>query len=651
MFLELCLIRWISANVRLIGYFTNLLLIASFLGIGLGFLKSHKKIDLLFLFPYLLLVLMVFVYFIKIQVNIVSEDALFFSSSYEENVVEFEPEIILPLVFILVALIFATLAQFLGRNFSEVKPLKAYSIDILGSLLGIIVFSAISFFWVQPYVWFSIICVIFLFLNRNNFQKGLIFLPIIGILVINFIGLNNKTIWSPYYKITINEFDDPYSGQPGYALNVNNIAHQFISYYSSRAPFYYAPYKSFKKTGYKKILIIGAGGGTDVATALNLNPGLEKIDAVEIDPVIYKFGLDLNPDKPFSDPRVKAHINDGRDFIQNSNEKYDLIIYALPDSLTLTSNASNIRLESFLFTKEAFESARDHLSDDGLFAVYNFYRENWLIEKIAGILEEVFGKTPLVLSYGTSGKAAEFLTGPKLDLPDILRENIPPFVITQRLERTSDDWPFLYLKTKSIPFFYLKFISILLIISLFLIWIFQRGQKGFKLDLKFFLLGAGFLLLETKSLVTFGLLFGNTWVVNSLVIGGILISILAANIISLKYKIKNLRILFFLLIITLVLNYIVPQSIFLQFNVFLRLILASIFYFSPIFFANLIFSQIFKEVEDSTLSFGSNLLGAVLGGFLEYSSLIFGYQNLTILIAAFYSAAFIVLYLNLKSRH
>ena len=54
---------------------------------------------------------------------------------------------------------------------------------------------------------------------------------------------------------------------------------------------------------------------------------------------------------------------------------YDLILFALPDSLTLVSGQSSLRLESYLFTIEALRAARDHLHPDGVFAMYNYYRE------------------------------------------------------------------------------------------------------------------------------------------------------------------------------------------------------------------------------------------------------------------------------------
>ena len=108
------------------------------------------------------------------------------------------------------------------------------------------------------------------------------------------------------------------------------------------------------------MLIVGAGTGTDVALALSR--GATRVDAVEIDPRLEQIGAQRHPDLPYADPRVHVHIDDGRAFLERSSDHYDMIIFALPDSLTLVAGASSLRLESYLFTVEAMRSVRDHLA-------------------------------------------------------------------------------------------------------------------------------------------------------------------------------------------------------------------------------------------------------------------------------------------------
>ena len=130
------------------------------------------------------------------------------------------------------------------------------------------------------------------------------------------------------------------------------------------------------------MLIVGAGSGNDVAIALA--QGARHVDAVEIDRRLYELGRKLHPDRPYSDPRVAVHIDDGRAFLERSRRARTTgSCFALPDSLTLVAGQSSLRLESYLFTKQAIEAARDHLNAGGVFAMYNYYREQWLVDRLA----------------------------------------------------------------------------------------------------------------------------------------------------------------------------------------------------------------------------------------------------------------------------
>ncbi len=84
---------------------------------------------------------------------------------------------------------------------------------------------------------------------------------------------------------------------------------------------------------------MGAGSGSDVAIALAEGPGACGRE-VDIDPRILQIGAEKNPDRAYDDPRVTVHVNDGRAFLQSTDTKYDLILFALPDSLALVNGAS-----------------------------------------------------------------------------------------------------------------------------------------------------------------------------------------------------------------------------------------------------------------------------------------------------------------------
>jgi len=80
----------------------------------------------------------------------------------------------------------------------------------------------------------------------------------------------------------------------------------------------------------------------------------------------------------------------------------------------------------------------------------------------------------------------------------------------------------------------------------------------------------------------------------------------------------------------------------------LRFVLAVIIAFAPIFLANMVFAQRFRGTGDTTTAFGANLLGAILGGVLEYASLVIGYRWLLVFVAALYGLAFLTGWRHLR---
>ena len=149
---------------------------------------------------------------------------------------------------------------------------------------------------------------------------------------------------------------------------------------------------------FQDVLVVGAGSGNDVAAALM--SGARSVDAVEIDPVLYEIGKSKHPDRPYDDPRVRVFFDDGRNFVHQEGRKYDLILYAVVDSLVLHSGYSTLRLESFLFTEQALREVRARLKPDGIFAMYNFYRQGWVVGRLdVWAVERVFYAPPLVCSF------------------------------------------------------------------------------------------------------------------------------------------------------------------------------------------------------------------------------------------------------------
>ena len=645
LFVELLLIRWVPSEVRYIGFFSNFLLMASFLGIGIGLLLGRRrKLDTIAFFPLLLVVVVALITFLELNVQVRSQDELFFGLAESRAAdVNF---LVLPIVFGLVTALMATLAVPLGPLLRSLPPLQAYGWDIVGSMLGIAGFTILSAAGTPPIVWFGVATVLVIALIAGS-RIGWLLYPSIAALGLVLILVQRTAtpdeIWSPYYRI--NTYRAGPAANPELYVNVNGIPHQALHPVAApKEQFYDQLYKWFPGRTYDEVLVVGAGSGTDVAMALANGAG--HVDAVEIDRGIQKLGIDHHPDQPYADPRVTRHENDGRAFLRGTDKRYDLVIFALPDSLTLVSSTANIRLESFLFTDQAFESVREHLSDDGVFVLYNYYRENWLIGKLYSMLDATFESPPILQTY--DAHKAILAAGP---LIDSLGGAPPPGDTAGQLpnvgepvpKEATDDWPFLYLRTPFIAPHYLAGLAFVFVIALFGIFGAARagGTAIRRFSPHFFVLGTAFLLLETRSLVSFSLLFGSTWIVNALAFFAILASVLLAILVNAKLRIRRPGLLYGGLFVALAVAFALPPESLLIDPPALRYLLAGAVAFAPVFLANLVFTYSFRDTRTADMAFASNLLGAMVGGALEYVALLTGYRALLVVVAILYGLAWL----------
>jgi SAM-dependent methyltransferase len=640
LFAELLLIRWIPANVIYVGFFRNFLLMASFLGIGLGILwgRSDRTAPLPIFGPLLLAVSAITITG-RISIQFESAGEIFFGMPQEATSADVNVIVLSALVG-LTALAMAGLAVPLGGLLRSMPPLRAYAWDIAGALAGIAAFTALSGLGTPPLVWFTVLAVLLVLgglaagIRRTSLVTAA---TIAATLLVVIVGAKPNQFWSPYYRI------DLYEVAGIEAIDVNGIPHQAMwpTDMALEKPLYSQIYDWFPDREFANVLIIGAGSGTDVAVALH--KGASHIDAVEIDPVIQQIGIERHPERPYDDPRVTRIIDDGRAFLTRTTSSYDLVIFALPDSLTLVSTSANLRLESFLFTREAFEEVRDHLAPGGVFVLYNYYREDWLPQKIAGMLDEAFDGAPIVRLHSDDG--ATLAVGPGIDAVggQPPGDAVDAVDLSTAPQAATDDWPFLYLLEPHIAPYYLAALAVILLFAVFVVW---RAAKGSGIPFRrfsphFFLLGVAFLLLETRSLVTFSLLFGSTWIVNSLVFFAVLASVLLAIAINARFRFRNPIPLYVALLVSILLAYVVPAGSLLIEPAWLRYLLAAGLAFAPVFFANLVFSHSFRDTYTADMAFAANLLGAMLGGAVEYVALITGYQFLLVIVAALYVIAWL----------
>ncbi|GAA2868497.1 hypothetical protein GCM10010517_28310 [Streptosporangium fragile] len=641
LFLELALIRWTGSNIVHLSYFTNFVLLGSFLGIGLGFLRVGRTTRQPYYSPIVLAALVLVVLLFPVTVDRQTEGVLYWTSLSASGP---PPWLILPVVFAAAAIVLMGPAELVGRCFPELDRLEAYRYDLIGSLTGIGLFTALSFLSAPPVVWGAVAAVAYAVLlwPRRFWARVALLVPslvVVGALAVE--TLTAGALWSPYYKVTY--VRGYWNDVPLMNIDVNGIPHQQATPARNRLEWerqYALPYERSAAAGrLDDVLIVGAGSGTDVSIALS--KGARRVDAVEIDPKLLELGRSHHPDRPYDDPRVTTHVTDGRAFLERTSDKYDLILFALPDSLTLVSGASSLRLESYLFTQQAMEAARDHLKPGGSFSMYNYYRESWLVDRLAATMQAAFGHKPCVDIVSETGQQAVITAGLTSDAQrcggewaGATAETPPP---------TGDDRPFLYLKDRTIPEIYLITLGLILIVSMLAVRAVAGPYTRMRPYTDLFLLGVAFLLLETKSVTGFALLFGTTWVVNAIVFAGVLVAVLAAVEVTRRFRVPPLPVMYGVLLAGLLLAWLVPNSWLLGLPLPLRAVVAVVVAFLPIFAANVVFAKRFADSADGTVAFGANLLGAMVGGCLEYLALVVGYQALLIVAGVVYLGAFALL--------
>jgi hypothetical protein len=656
LFLELMIIRWIPSNVRLVAYYANLMLISSFLGIGLGALLKRFDLKLFRWFPLMLLVYVVF--------QVIAQNMLLPGMGAEMRFYATSPTVanttVLVCIFLLNTFLFVGLGEKIGELFDALPRLRAYSWDLGGSLAGTLCFGAFSLLYFNPLIGFCLVMVLFILVADRATRLRSLLLFALALFYVYATGTPNA-IWSPYHHITITQRDggdatplaEPPAGlltmqdPPSYSVSINQ---DFYQSHGTLNPARYTPDTALYNTvlkGYsqfglpykikddiKHVLVVGAGSGKEAEVAL-MN-GAESIDAVEIDPALIGISKRFNASGVYFDPRVHIHNNDARAFFTNADKDYDLVTFSYLDSQILFSVMSSIRLDGYVYTVESFRTAYGLLNDDGVMCITFFIQEPWLGLKLIRMVTEATGKPPLCYLRGShltllSPRSEDFTAPASYNGFKLLKLN-PDEPITYA--PATDDWPFLYLQARSIPSDYLLVIGILIALAVYLV--FSAGRLGWGIRQSHFaFLGIGFLLLQTKSITNCSLYFGTTWVVTLIVITGILFMVLLANLVAMRLKAFNPW-MYAPLVLSMVVLILTPNDFILGLPFAVRLAWSLIMVPLPVFFAGLIFSTTFRESKDASACFGANLIGATIGGFLEYLGMAIGFNAVSILVIIAY---------------
>ncbi len=657
LFQELALIRWLPGQVRVLAYYPNLVLLSAFLGLGLGCLRAGKR-SLRWAWPVSLLVLTATAWTLSGIVftqNAATEHLFLLYGDLPPSaplVADIRPPILG--LFVLSAASFVPLGQMVAerlRIFRQAgRPLSGYAWDIGGSLAGIALFTVLSFARAFPVAWFAAFGLAGIVFFRGRARDLLAYGTAVALMALIVARAERAQQYSPYYAMTL----AARPGAAGVQILTNGSLHQIpLPLARSQS---IAAGEAFIREGYhvpygllhrpiRHALVVGAGSGNDVAVLLDR--GAERIDAVEIDPVILEMGRQSHPSRPYASPRVRAINADARAFLNDSREVYDLIVFGTLDSMTRLSALSAVRLDTFMYTEECLRAARRRLAPEGGLVLYFMVGSPYIDVRLAGLLTRVFGEVPLLEARDRSLFNLIYMVGPAFaELGGVERRAEAARTLARvesQVELPTDDWPYLYLPRRGVGSFYLGMMSAIALIAVAGVLAAspelarslgrRRGVDG-----EMFLFGLAFLLLETRSVTAMNLAWGATWLTSAVVFFAVLVMVLLATLVV-RARTVGLRPAMIALLAALLLAYALPESVVLRTDLAARLALSILVVGVPIFLSSVCFARVFETRAAPDVAFGWNLLGAVAGGLTELVSMAVGLKALLLVAAAAYLGA------------
>lgn len=671
LYLELSLIRWQASVFELFSFYKNFSLLACFAGLGIGYaLSSERKIPLVCTIPLLVFQQLVLVglrygpfhdYSKSLNSALLMQEQLSMgitakgASAFDALTLYY----LLSVVIVLTMLCMVPVGQLCGQLMSRLKPLPAYGANLLGSLFGIVAMTTSSIFITPPTVWFVVVFGGLLFYCLQNRASTVIGLAaaMLGLLTLSWnVSFGSERVFSPYQLVErgVGEHGWTVIRAAGFfyhnATDLSTAARKAWPELQGLGLNYDLPYSYHSAPD--SVVIFGAGLGNDVAAALRHGP--KKVYAVEIDPCIAEWSKTYHPEAPMEDKRVELIVNDARAFLRKSEDKYDMIVFGLLDSHALSGHASSLRVDSYVYTVESFREARERLKDGGVVALSFAALDDNMVRKLNRMMTQAFdGHPPVVVATGIGVAYLQNKEGNLKGLP-VTRTSFPDMTESlakdkREVDCSTDDWPFFYMPRRVWPLSYLPLLGLLLVFTASL----NRSLGGSKAGIssknaQFFFLGAGFMLIEAKAITELGLNFGNTWQITGAVIAAVLGLGFAGNLLVQYVKI-NAIVAYGLVLLMLLGGWWIagaggfPSTMLGNLETIGVLI-------GPVVFSGIAFSSLLSSEKDVSAAMSWNLLGAMLGGVLEYCALNTGYRALYLVAMGIYAAALLCYLLPSKKE-
>jgi hypothetical protein len=648
LFVETMLIRYIGSQTRIFAFYKNIALIGAFLGLGVGCFRGEggRREALLVLagMPAVALFFAVAAQalgaVIGASASLASSERVFGYYGYFETsswAIKLASYIQIGIycvsVFLAVAWLFGQLGRILAAEFKDQRRIPAYTVNILGSLAGLAAFVALSRLHTPPFIWFLVgLLPLLRWLGGGRVLKLGSALAVASVLIV--FPQVHDTVWSSYQKLVGR------TTQWGYLIDISDTIYQYAMDLRPEAiakmgmdptPNYNAEFAD--RTDLNNVLVVGAGSGNDVASALR--HGAKHVDAVDIDPVIVGMGRVHHPEQPYSDPRVTVIIDDARHVFRTlPPQTYDAIVFGLLDSHTQLG-ASSVRLDNYVFTQESFSAAARLVRPGGTITVSALTGVEWLRARFEVMLEHACGAPVKVQDFQAYSL---YVCTPTVADPD-------PAATGLSIGAPIDDWPFPYLPVRGIPFAYVLVLGMLVVASV--LWL-RRGGFG-QVDVTpghahMFFLGAAFLLMEVYAINRLALLFGTTWLVSAVSIAAMLVEILVANLIVSVTRVDLRPIAYLVLAGLLIAGYSIGPEVVLGRSLGAELGYA-LFLLSPVLCAGIIFATSFDRAGSAGPALGANILGAVLGGWTEYGTMVTGIRFMALAALGLYAASLVALIL------